>query len=175
MKIAVMSYSLTGNNQALAENIAKEIAAEHIKITGVKQQTMGSIVIDIILKRTPLVQPLPSKVDNYDLVLLIGPVWMGQVATPLRGYLNYLRTSPCKYAFITVSGGADGLNPKLEEELIKRARKEPIALIDLHIADLLPSKSDAVRKETSAYRLNKEDINNLTHKSVKILREKVIF
>jgi flavodoxin len=32
MKPIVISYSLTGNNQALATSIATELSAEHIKI-----------------------------------------------------------------------------------------------------------------------------------------------
>jgi len=36
MKIAVISYSLTGNNKDLAKSVARELEAEHIKITEFK-------------------------------------------------------------------------------------------------------------------------------------------
>lgn len=166
MKIAVLSYSLTGNNEALARSIAEELTAEHIKITEPATRTMGSIVIDMLLKKTPQVQPSPDKLKDYDLVLVMGPIWMGQIATPLRSYLSYLKTKQLKYAFISISGGADGTNPKLQGELKKRVGREPIALIDLHIADLLPAGSQAVRKDTSAYRLTNEDVKKLTHTAV---------
>lgn len=139
MKIAVISYSLTGNNEALAKSVAEEFAAEHIKIKEPKSRTMGSIILDMIFKKTPQVQPMPGKLENYDLILFFGPIWIGQVATPLRAYLKYLLTNPCRYAFISISGGALGPNLKLADELKKRTGKEPIALIDLHIADLLPA------------------------------------
>ncbi|WP_313344639.1 hypothetical protein [Sedimentibacter sp.] len=70
MKIAVISYSLTGNNEALANSIAEEFAGEHIKIKEPKYRTMGSIVLDIIFNRTPQVQPTPDRLKNYDLILL---------------------------------------------------------------------------------------------------------
>ncbi len=98
---------------------------------------------------------------------------MGQVATPLRAYLKRLKTNQCRYAFISISGGADGANPKLAGELKKRAGKEPIALIDRHIVDLLPSDPKPVRKDTSAYRIKDEDIKKLTNTIVKTLRERI--
>jgi hypothetical protein len=160
MKIVVISYSLNGNNEALAKSIAQEFAVEHIKITKSKHRNMGSIVLDLIFNWTPQVQPMPERLENYDLILFFGPVWMGQVATPLRAYLKHLNTSPCRYAFISISGGADGENLKLAGELKKRAGKEPIALIDLHIADILPFDPKPVRKDTMAYRINTEILKN---------------
>jgi hypothetical protein len=173
MKIVVISYSLTGNNEALANSIAEEYAVDHIKITEPKPRTTGSIVLDIILKRTPQVQPIPDILKNYDLILFLGPIWMGQVASPLRPYLKYLKTNLHRYAFISISGGADGPNPKLASELKKRVGKEPIALMDLHIADLLPSHPKPARKDTSAYQINKDDIKKLTNTIVKTLSETI--
>lgn len=174
MKIAVISYSLTGNNEALANSIAEEFGVEHIKIKESKPRTMGSIVLDLIINRTPQVQPIPDTLEKYDLILFFGPIWMGQVATPLRAYLKHLKTNLCKYAFISISGGADGANPKLAGELKKRVGKEPIALIDRHIADLLPSDPKPARKDTSAYRINNEDIKKLSDTIMKTLRETIL-
>jgi hypothetical protein len=171
MKMAVVSYSFTGNNEALAGSVAQEFGAEHIKITQPKSRTMGSMILDLIFNRTPLVEPIPGRLETYDLILFFGPVWIGQVATPLRAYFNSLKTSPRNYAFISISGGADGPNPKLASELKKRTGAEPVALVDLHIADLLPAHPKPTRKITSAYRINSGDIKQLTNTIVKIVRE----
>jgi hypothetical protein len=171
MKIAVVSYSLTGNNGALAASVAEECAAEHIKITETKSRTMGSIFADLIFGRTPRVQPVPDILEKYDLILFFGPVWVGQAATPLRAYLKHLKTNTRKYAFISLSGGADNANPKLADELKKRTGAEPVALIDLHIADLLPSDPKPTRKATSAYRINDGDLKKLTDTIVKTVKE----
>ena len=134
---------------------------------------MGSIILDLIFNRTPQVQPTPDRLEKYDLILFFGPIWIGQVATPLRAYLKHLKTNLRRYAFISISGGADGPNLKLTGELKKRAGKEPIALIDLHIADLLPSDPKPVRKDTSAYQINNGDIKKLTNTIVKTVRETI--
>lgn len=165
MKIAVISYSLTGNNEALAVSICKELKAEHIKVTEAKPRTMKEIVLDIIFNRTPKVLPEPSVLKQYDMVLFFGPIWMGQIATPLRAYFKYIKTKSCecKYGFLSISGGADGVNPRLESELVKRTGIDPIILSDLHIADLFSKNSKPLRSETSAYKINQEDLDKLTN------------
>lgn len=173
MKSAVVSYSLTGNNETLAKSIAEEFALEHIMITEPKPHNMLSIIFDLIFNRTPPVQLVCDRLKNYDLILFFGPVWMGQVATPLRACLKRLKTNQCRYAFISISGGAIGPNPKLADELKKRAGEEPAALIDLHIADLLPSNPKPTLKVVSAYRINDVDTKKLSETIVKALREAI--
>ncbi len=173
MKIAVISYSFTGNNEALAKSIAAEFAAEHIRITESRQRTTGTIILDILFNRTPQVSPTVDKVTDKDLIIFVGPVWMGQAATPFRTYFKHLKAWPGRYAFISISGGAIGTNPKLAGDLKKRAGREPAALIDLHIADLLPHDPKPAMKDTSAYRINENDLKKLTGTIVKTMREKI--
>lgn len=161
MSIAVVSYSLTGNNERLASAVAEALSAEHIRIAEPKARKMGAIILDMIFHRTPEVQPSPAVLEKYDSILLLGPVWMGQAASPLRAYLKHLKAAPQPFAFASVSGGALNANPKLMEDLEKRAGAKPMALIDLHIADLLPSDHKLTMKEISAYRLSSTEIAKL--------------
>jgi flavodoxin len=172
MKILVLSYSLTGNNEALAAGVAGELAAEYIKITEPKRRTNGTIIADIIFKKTPKVQPAPEKLEGYDFVLFVGPVWIGQAATPLRAYLEYIKTNALKYAFVSISGGADGPNSKLADELKRRTGAEPAALIDLHIAGLLDIEKPT-RKDTMAYRVSEAETEKLASAAVKAMRETI--
>lgn len=173
MKIIVISYSLTGNNEALAKRIASGFSAKHVSISETKPRTNFTTILDLLFNRTPHVNPIVNNVEGYDLVIFVGPVWMGQVATPLRAYFRNLKTRLGKYAFISISGGANGSNPQLAEDLKKRLGKEPLALIDLHIADLLPTHPKPTRKDTMAYHLKERDIKNLTDKVIKTLEEKM--
>jgi len=52
-------------------------------------------------------------------------------------------------------------NPKLADDLAKRAGAKPVAFVDLHIADLLPPEPKPTRKDSSAYRLNDAEISRL--------------
>jgi hypothetical protein len=160
--IAVLSYSYTGNNEALAKSVATELSAMHIKVSTQKPFKMSTLLLDMIFSRTPKVSPAPISLQKYDFILLVGPVWMGQVASPLRIYLNYIRQNPKPYGFLSISGGADKGNPKLSQELFKRTGALPVALIDLHIADLFSSKASVTRKDTSAYKINTLEAKILT-------------
>ena len=162
MKTAIFSYSFTGNNEKLAQSVARELLVEQIKITEPTERTVGKITADAIFNRVPQVLPSPGKLLDYDMILFFGPVWIGQVAFPLRAYLQYLRKNPKDYAFISLSGGPNGPNPKLESELISRTAKNPIALINLYIAGLLPSEPKPTPKDIDSYKLKEEDIINLT-------------
>ena len=173
MKTMVISYSLSGNNEDLAASLAATLEAEHARIAEPKPRTMGTIVLDMMFNRTPKITMPVEKTDEYDLVLFVGPVWMGQIATPFRACFKQLSQKIGKYAFISISGGADGPNPKLANELEKRLGKGPVCLIDLHIADLLPSEPKPTREDTMAYRITERDVKHLTNAIVATLHETI--
>jgi flavodoxin len=162
MKAMVISYSLTGNNRDLAASLAQAIGAEHARVAELKSRKMGKIVLDILFKRTPKINMPVESVEAYDLVLFVGPVWMGHVATPFRACFQQLAPTIGDYGYISISGGADGPNPNLADELTERLGREPAHLIDLHIADLLPSEPKPTRDDTMAYRINGQEVKHLT-------------
>lgn len=171
MRVLVVSYSLTGNNDAIAKGIATELGAGHVRLTEPKPRTTGAIAADMMFNRTPRVEQGLEILGDCDLVVLVGPVWMGHVAAPLRGCLKRLRGLSCRYAFCSISGGADGPNPKLAEDLTKRVGRAPAAVVDLHIADLLPPEPKPTREDTSSYHLSERDVESLTQAMVRGLRE----
>lgn len=161
MNIAMISFSYSGNNEALAESVANKLNAKHIKITTTKQFNMGRLLLDMMFGITPKVNPNPEIVKQYDFVLFFSPVWMGRTASPLRAYLKYLRHKPIRYGFLSISGGADGGNPKLEKELQKRTGKEPAIVFDQHISEVLHSNTQITKKDSSAYKLSHTDVEKL--------------
>lgn len=173
MNIAIISYSYTGNNKALADSVAKKMSVEHVQIIEQKQRTMGTIILDMLFNRTPQVHPAPDITEKYERIIFFGPVWMGLIASPIRPYLKYLKEHPQNYSFISISGGADGSNSKLKEELNRLTGAEPTTLIDLHIADLLPSNPKPSRKVTSAYRLNDDDVKTSSNKIIQTLEGRI--
>jgi len=170
MKTVIMSYSLTGNNEALAKRIAEELKVEHIRITEPKKRTNGTIMADLVFGRTPQTEPPPQVMSAYDLIIFIAPVWMGQPAFPMRSYLKQLKKHPQKYAYVSISGNN---NPGLPNALKKRTGVEAVTVIDLHITDLLPPEPKPTAQAVSAYRLTVQDVENLTKRAVTMLREKL--
>lgn len=166
MNIAIVSYSYTGNNDALAECIAQDLSAKHFKVQAQKPVTTGTIMLDMLLGRTPKVQPDPVTLKPYELVLFVAPVWMGSVASPLRAYFRYLKSSPQSYGFLSISGGADGENPKLHSELVKRTGVSPLLILDQHIHDFLPPDPKPTRKDTSAYQISEAETKQLSARAI---------
>lgn len=162
MNIAIVSYSYTGNNGMLAECVARDLSAAHIKVEVKPRVTTGTIFMGLVFGRTPKVRPAPEILGEYDLILLFGPVWMGQAAFPLRAYLRYLKANPKPYGFLSISGGADGINPKLSDELLERTGVRPVILLDQHIKDLLSSSPKPARKDTSAYKISEAEAKALS-------------
>lgn len=167
MRIAVVSYSLTGNNDTLASNVAKALSVEHIRITEPKKRSYGTITADLLFRRTPKVFPEPHVLDQYDGLIFIAPVWMGQPAFPLRAYLKFLKAHPHKYGFVTISGGSLNPNPQLRNNIIKLAGNAPLAFVDMYIADLISKDTKIDPKSVENYQLTGGDIESLMAKAVR--------
>jgi len=173
MKTVVMSYSYTGNNEALAKRIAEELKVEHIRITEPKKRTFGTIAADLIFGRTPQTEPKPQVMSEYDLIIFVAPIWMGQPAFPMRSYLKQLKKHPQKYAFVSINGGSMKGNEGLANAVKSKTGVEAVTAIDLHITDLLPSDPKPTPQVVSEYRLTGQNIENLTKHTVAMLQEKL--
>jgi flavodoxin len=173
MKTLVISYSLTGNNEALATSLAEALGSEHVRITERKSRTMGTIVTDVIFKRSPKIEMPTNGLEDYDMVLFVGPVWMGQIAAPFRRCFKALGPSIGDYGYVTICGGAEGPNPKLADELEERLGKAPVCLIDMHLADFLPPEPKPTRQDTMAYRINEREVRDLTKTVVATLHDMI--
>jgi flavodoxin len=171
MKTLVISYSLTGNNERLARSLSAALGAEHVSITEPGKRSMGTIALDNLFKRTPKVAVPAVKPEEHGLVVFVGPVWMGQVASPFRGCFRELGPHIGKYAFVSICGGADGPNTKLVAELTNRLGKEPAALVELHKADFLPPEPKPTRNDTMNYHINEQQVKQLTEQAVTALKK----
>ena len=169
MKTAVISYSLTGNNSALAKSVARELGAAHIEVTEAKKRTNWTIATDLIFGKCPKVTPSADIVNSYETIVLVGPVWMSCVASPLHCYIKEIKRMGKEFSFVSISGGADHDNPKLIDDIVKRAGRAPKALVDMHIADLLPKEPVPTREMTSAYKVTEDDVKALTKTAVEKL------
>jgi hypothetical protein len=125
---------------------------------------MGTVLLDMIFdRRIPkITMSQANNIEEYDLVLFVGPVWVGRVASPFRACFKQYRPKIGRYAYVSISGGADGPNIKLEKGLTNRLGKSPVSLIDLHIADLLPPVPKPTRKVTMFYQLTEFNRKYLT-------------
>lgn len=164
MRTIVVSYSLTGNNETLAACVAAKLGAEHMRVSPRKPRAMKEIALDMLFGRVPAVDPLPGSLPKDAFPVFFSPVWMGKAASPLRAYLRELKAERRGYAFVSISGGADGpgSNARLGADLRSRTGRDPEALVDLHIAEFLPRDPAPTRDDTSAYRLSAPEAERLS-------------
>jgi hypothetical protein len=161
MKVSVISYSLTGNNDKLAEALASSLTAPYVRIIDVGQRSNWRIAGDMLFKRTPRISPETVDPTGSDLLLFVGPVWMGQPASPFRTIFKSLKSRMIPYAFVSISGGALGPHPKLGAGLEKMTGRKPEAVMDLQIAKLFLKDTKPNSKNTSAYQLTDKDVTLL--------------
>ncbi len=163
MKTKVISYSFTGNNDALAAGFAREVGAEHIRITEPKKRTAGKILKENIFKKDPKINLSGDEISEDDFIVFFSPFWFGKVASPLRSYLKQLSGKAFKYGFISLCVGfehPDGLD-QFKTELGAMLRREPEFVIIKKVADLLPSDPPPTQTMLNDFRVSPEDLESL--------------
>lgn len=124
MKKAVVFYSLSGNTQAAAKEIADGIGADLIELKLVKpfptekskQLALGGMQAMFGMK--PAIQELSKNIKEYDVLILGTPIWAGTIAAPVHSFLNKYQVLDKIVAVFTFSGGGD--NKRCIAKLSKR-------------------------------------------------------
>ena len=124
MKKAVVFYSLLGNTQAAAKEIAEGIGADLIELKLVKpfptekskQLALGGMQAMFGMK--PAIQELSKNIKEYDVLILGTPIWAGTIAAPVHSFLNKYQVLDKIVAVFTFSGGGD--NKRCIAKLSKR-------------------------------------------------------
>lgn len=83
-KFIVVYYSRTGNNKYLAEKLAKSLDCEIVVI----RPKLNIFLLLMLSKNGFGINPLGVDLTQYDQVVLCGPVWMGKLVSPLRGFIQ---------------------------------------------------------------------------------------
>lgn len=83
----VLYYSKTGNSEFIAQELSQKLACDSKRIIPV----IDNVLILFLLSLVRINIPTNISVDDilsYDEVIVIGPVWGGQLISPLRTALN---------------------------------------------------------------------------------------
>jgi flavodoxin len=159
MKQLVIYYSRTGNNEFLAKEIARRLSCDAEAIVEQKKRTMGTLIKEMLFRKLPAIREITHKMEDYDHLILIAPVWGGIAATPMIAFIDKHNESIKKYSFISVCGGALGENAKLEGHLTKKTGRQPAVISQLYINNLLPEDKKNKTKYTSAYTIGPRDMD----------------
>jgi len=173
MKVGIVSYSQTGRNNELAKRVSEKLELEHVKVIEKRDRETMTVAWDLLINRTPKVEPETEVLDSYDLVIFFAPVWMGMPATPLRTYFKHIKKNNRKYAFISLSGGADESNPNLKDSVLKRAGANLEMFEDFHVSEFIRDKKPS-REDTQSYKMKEEEYEMLAEQIAAMIEKKFL-
>lgn len=91
VKVLVIYYSRTGQTQLVAEKLAKKFNADLERLIDKKKRT-GPIGFtaagkDAVTSKATVIGPLKVTLSDYDIVLIGGPSWFGNVTPAVRTFI----------------------------------------------------------------------------------------
>ncbi|MBN1539177.1 MAG: hypothetical protein JW939_03460 [Candidatus Thermoplasmatota archaeon] len=106
MRTLVAYYSHTGNNRYLAKRLARDLKAD-IEPIRPRLNVFLFLLLSSWLHITFGIRKMEHDVGSYDRVILVGPIWMGNLITPLRSFVKKHGKNIKTLYFTTCCGGGD--------------------------------------------------------------------
>lgn len=121
--ILIVYYSRTGVTRHVAERIARRVGADIVAIGDRRSRdgVLGYVrsAMEAMHGTLPEIVLPPADLADYDLVVLMAPVWSGHLASPMRRFLHDHAHELRRAAFCCTMGesGAEGALADLRELL----------------------------------------------------------
>lgn len=106
MKTIVVYYSRTGSNKYLAEKIAQSLKCDIEEIVPYFRPFFF-VAISSLLKKSLFIKPLSHNLEEYDRIVLCGPVFMGSFISPLRGFIRKYKNNIKQLYFACCCASSD--------------------------------------------------------------------
>lgn len=137
-KIIVVYYSRSGKTKEAAEEAARNLGCD---IEGITDNVDRSGIIGYLksgkeaMKMTEVsINPMNHNVSDYDMVIIMTPVWAGTMASPVREFIKKNKSSIKAAAFVTTAGSD---NPgKTFEHMRSLWEKEETAKVHISGKDM---------------------------------------
>lgn len=116
--VLVVVYSYTGTSRRVADLLSSQHGwpVAEIRETQPRRGALGSLrcVLDSLLRRHPAIRYDGPSPGNFDAVVLVSPIWMLQLAGPMRSFLALQGSRLPSVAVISVMGGQGASNAAAE-------------------------------------------------------------
>jgi flavodoxin len=114
MKTLVIYYSYDGNSALVAEELKRAAGADILEIkledekvrTGFAKYAWGGK--QVFTHAHPKLKPYTVTIEDYDRIILGGPVWAGSPAPALRSFIAATKISGKKLGLFLCHGGGKG-------------------------------------------------------------------
>jgi hypothetical protein len=122
-KPLIVYYSRSGNSRIVADTLTEYLACpvEQIQSTKNREGFLGvfTCVLDQLLDRDDILEPLKKDPKNFNPVILVSPVWIGKLSSPARTFLKQAGLEGKDiYLVLTYNGSLTEEKEKTLEEAI---------------------------------------------------------
>ncbi|HOI19231.1 MAG TPA: hypothetical protein PLX15_05215 [Candidatus Woesearchaeota archaeon] len=157
-KILISYYSKSrGNNEVLARLVSTIISSDLEKIETVKEKGIGSVAFSSVIGIGSKVKAPKYNPMDYDALLLVSPIYMGNIPLPVINYLKFFKQKIPKMYFLSLCGGELRTN-KPVMSIKKVTGKTPEGILILPIKNLCDIKENP--KEIMGFKASEETIKN---------------
>ena len=101
-KTIVVYYSRKGSNKYLAQKISAGLSCESEEI-----RPWLNVFILFLMNIHLGIKPIKHNLNEYEKVILCGPIWMGKFIPPLRSFIRKYFDHINKLIFVTCCGSTD--------------------------------------------------------------------
>lgn len=127
-QILVVPYSYTGTSLRLAQWLCglQGWALGRIEEIAPRNGAMGNLscVVDSLLRRRPEIEYLGPPPDQFDAVVLVSPIWMNRLASPMHSFVARYGGQLPDIAVVSVMGGKGA--PNAAAEIGALAHRSPL-------------------------------------------------
>jgi flavodoxin len=138
----VVFYSRTGTNRLIAERISDLLESDLEEVIDKKNRKgfIGYIVAgrDSMKKSLAEIHEIQKDISQYDLIVIGGPNWVGEMTPAIRSFLNQNKGKFNKVAFFSVSGSGEAQRAFTEMKSI--LIKNPVAELELQTEEVKKNK-----------------------------------
>lgn len=98
MKTVVVYYTRYGNSRVAAKLIARQLGATIHSIEVKKQKGVFRSTFSAMFGRRPKIKAMHLDPREWDMMVLVAPIWVGKPATPVKTFLAETRVADRKIA-----------------------------------------------------------------------------
>jgi flavodoxin len=139
----IVYYSRTGTARQAAQELAAQSGwplaeiSDHTSRTGL----LGDVrcVFDVLLHRHVLYRYAGPALDQCQRLVVVAPIWVGHLASPMRSFLRDNLPLTCKTSVICVMARQGGFNAA--EEIARLAAQAPSPVLALRQCDILSGEA----------------------------------
>ena len=112
MKILLVYYSRTGNNERIANELQKKLDCDIEKIvdTVSRKGFLGFLKSGRAARNKEMskIEPIKKDPSAYDAVIVASPFWAGNIPPPTRTYISENKDKFNRFALVSVCGAGEG-------------------------------------------------------------------